>query len=260
KNDSVSNFISLINKFSKSEKEEPSDFKLRGILNVVDGKLLIRNENLEGYKQDWVDATNLNIGIENFRLENNEIWADLNSMNFIGKRNGEIYNIKNLSGKVHYSDKEIRVENMDLETSDSHLNGHVVLSYDSMEDMKDFLNKVNWDMELKDDSKVNFKDIRYFVENFDKNSSVEVRGKVSGTLNNLLLNDFQLSGDGAFIAANELHLLDMTDGANIIIDTEAVKIKTSYQGLQTLLPTFIGNTIPDYLNRFGTMNYSGNFN
>ena len=260
KNDSVSNFISLINKFSKSEKEEPSDFKLRGILNVVDGKLLIRNENLEGYKQDWVDATNLNIGIENFRLENNEIWADLNSMNFIGKRNGEIYNIKNLSGKVHYSDKEIRVENMDLETSDSHLSGHVVLSYDSMEDMKDFLNKVNWDMELKDDSKVNFKDIRYFVENFDKNSSVEVRGKVSGTLNNLLLNDFQLSGDGAFIAANELHLLDMTDGANIIIDTEAVKIKTSYQGLQTLLPTFIGNTIPDYLNRFGTMNYSGNFN
>ncbi|MGB6082663.1 translocation/assembly module TamB domain-containing protein [Moheibacter sp.] len=260
KNDSVSNFISLINKFSKSEKEEPSDFKLRGILNVVDGKLLIRNENLEGYKQDWVDATNLNIGIENFRLENNEIWADLNSMNFIGKRNGEIYNIKNLSGKVHYSDKEIRVENMDLETSDSHLNGHVVLSYDSMEDMKDFLNKVNWDMELKDDSKVNFKDIRYFVENFDKNSSVEVRGKVSGTLNNLQLNDFQLSGDGAFIAANELRLLDMTDGANIIIDTEAVKIKTSYQGLQALLPTFIGNTIPDYLNRFGTMNYSGNFN
>lgn len=260
KNDSISNFISLINRFSNSEKEEPSDFKLRGILNVIDGKLLIRNENLEGYKQDWVDATNLNIGIENFRLENNEIWGDLNSMNFIGKRNGEIYNVKNLSGKVHYSDKEIRVDNMDLETSDSHLNGHVVLSYGSMEDMQDFLNKVNWDMELKDDSKVNFKDIRYFVENFDKNSSVEVRGKVSGTLNNLQLNDFQLSGDGAFIAANELRLLDMTDGANIIIDTEAVKIKTSYQGLQALLPTFIGNTIPDYLNRFGTMDYSGNFN
>lgn len=259
KNDSISNFISLINKFSKSEKEEPSDFKLRGILNVIDGELLIRNENLEGYKQDWVDATNLNIGIENFRLENGEIWADLNSMNFIGKRNGEVYDLKNLSGKVHYSDKEIRVDNMDLETSDSHLNGHLVLSYDSMDDMKDFLNKVNWDMELKDDSKVNFKDIRYFVDDFDKNSSIDVMGIVSGTLNDLQLVDFQLSGEGAFVAARELKFLDMTN-ENISIDSESLKVRASYQGLQDLLPTFIGRTIPDFMNRFGTMDYSGDFN
>ena len=260
KGDSISNFISLVNKFSKSENKEPSDFKLRGFLNVKDGELLIRNENLEGYKQDWLDAKKLNIAIEDFRLENNEIWADLKSMNFEGKRNGEDYIVENFSGKVHYSTQEIRIDELDLKSSDSYLNGHLVLSYDSLADMKDFLNKVNWDLELKDDSKVNFKDIRYFVENFDKNSSVEVLGKVSGTLNNLQLTDFQLSGDGAFIAAKELSLIDMTDGVNIIIDSKSVKMKTSYQGLNALLPTFIGKRIPDFMNRFGTMDYSGNFN
>lgn len=260
KGETESNFISLVNKFSNKEKQEPSDFKLRGFLNVIDGELLIRNENLEGYKQNWVDAKKLNIEIENFRLENNEIWADLKSMNFEGMRNDERYVLENLSGNVHYSDKEIRIEKLDLKTADSYLKGHLVLSYDSMADMKDFLNKVNWDAEFKDDSKVNFKDIRYFVDNFDKNSTVEVLGKVSGTLNNLKLNDFQLSGDGAFIAAKELHLYDMTNGAQIIIDSESMKMKTSYQGLTSLLPTFIAQRIPDYLNRFGTMDYSGNFN
>jgi len=260
KGESESNFISLINKFSQSEKKEPSDFKLRGFLNVKNGELLIRNENLEGYKQDWVDAKKLNIEIEDFRLENNEIWADLKSMDFEGMRNDERYVLENLSGNVHYSDKEIRIEKLDLKTEDSYLNGHLVLSYDSISYMKDFLNKVNWDAEFKDDSKVNFKDIRYFVDNFDKNSTVEVLGKVSGTLNNLKLNDFQLSGDGAFIAARELHLYDMTDGEKIIIDSESMKMKTSYQGLTSMLPTFIAQQIPDYLNRFGTMDFAGNFN
>src|SRR5690606_32798775 len=88
----------------------------------------------------------------------------------------------------------------------------------------------------------------------------EVLGKVSGTLNNLKLNDFQLSGDGAFIAARELHLYDMTDGEKIIIDSESMKMKTSYQGLTSMLPTFIAQQIPDYLNRFGTMDFAGNFN
>ena len=260
KGDSISNFISLVNKFSNKENKEPSDFKLRGFLNVTDGELLIRNENKEGYKKDWLDAKKLNIAIENFRLENNEIWADLKDMDFEAKRNGEDYKVEKLAGEVHYSDKEIRIDKLDLKTADSDLKGHLVLSYDSMADMQDFLNKVNWDMELKDNSKVNFKDIRYFVDNFDKNSSVEVVGLVSGTLNNLKLNEFQLSGDGAFIAAKELRLYDMTDGAKIMIDSETLKMKTSYQGLQSLLPTFIAKRIPDYLNRFGTMDYAGNFN
>ncbi|WP_182043629.1 translocation/assembly module TamB domain-containing protein [Moheibacter lacus] len=260
KGDSISNFISLVNKFSNKENQEPSDFKLRGFLNVMDGELHIRNENLEGYKQDWVDAKKLNISIEDFRLENNEIWADLKSMNFEGKRNGEDYIVENLAGNVHYSDKEIRVDEMDFKTEDSYLNGHLVLSYDSMADMKDFLNKVNWDLELKDDSKVNFKDIRYFVDNFDKNSTVEVLGTVTGTLNDLKINELQLSGDGAFIAANELRIYDMTDGENIIIDSESLKMKTSYRGLTDLLPTFIAQRIPDFIDRFGTMDYAGDFN
>lgn len=258
KDETISNFIDLINKFSKQEKTEESDFILRGDVEIINGKLLIQNQNLEN--QNWISSQNFNALIEKFRLENNEIWANLKQMSFDAERNGENYVVENFSGDFHYSDKEIRIDKLNLKTEDSYLDGHLLFSYNSTEELKDFVNKVQWDVEFKDDSKVNFKDIRYFVQNFDKNSTVEVLGKVSGTLNNLHLNEFQLKGDGAFIAANDLYLTDMTDGDKIVISTKNVKLKTSYSELNQLLPTFISSRIPDFMNRFGTMDYLGDFN
>src|SRR5690625_5985439 len=79
KGDSISNFITLINNFSSEEEKEKSDFKLRGIVNVYDGKLLIRNENLEGHKRDWVNAEDFQLKVENFRLRSEEHTSELQS-------------------------------------------------------------------------------------------------------------------------------------------------------------------------------------
>src|SRR5690606_31359431 len=134
-------------------------------------------------------------------------------------RNGENYVVENFFTDFHYSDKEIRFDKLDLKTSDSYLNGHLVFSYDSAQDLKDFTNRVQWDAEFKDGSRANFKDIRYFVDNFDKNSTVEVLGKVSGTLNQLILNDLQLNGEGVFMATQELRLTDMVSNEQLEIFT-----------------------------------------
>lgn len=260
KGEKESNFIELINKFQNKEKQEESDFILRGDVEIINGKVLIQNQNLAENRQNWINAEKFNATIEKFRYENDEIWAELKQMNFDAERNGEDYVVQNFSGDFHYSDKEIRFDKLDLKTEDSYLNGHLVFSYDSLAELKDFVNKVEWNAEFKDDSKVNFKDIRYFVDNFDKNSTVEILGKVSGTLNNLKINELQLTGDGTFISANELYLTDMTDGNKITISTQNVKLKTSYGGLTDLLPTFVSTRIPDFMNRFGTMDYTGDFN
>ena len=85
KGDSISNFITLINNF-RVKKKKKSDFKLRGVVNVYDGKLLIRNENLEGHKRDWVNAENFQLKVENFRLENDLIWADLKNLSLMEEK------------------------------------------------------------------------------------------------------------------------------------------------------------------------------
>src|SRR5690606_17598464 len=259
KNEETSNFLTFINKFSNEEKKEKSDFRIKGDVEILNGKLLIHNENLAEEKQTWIDSEHFNALIENFRFEDEEIWADLKRLSFDGKRNGENYDVKKLKTDFHYSKEELRFDDLEILTSDTDLEGNLVFSYDNLEELKDFANKVEWDLEIADNSKVNFKDIRYFVDNFDKNNTVEVAVKVTGVLNDLQLQDFQISGEGAFIATRELRLTDMTNGEKIMINSKSIKLKSSYLGLNSLLPTFIAGQIPDFINRFGTIDYAGDF-
>lgn len=259
KNDSISNFIRLIDRFSTEQKKETSDFRLNGNIEIENAKLLIRNQNLEQSKQDWVDAENFNLVAKNFKLEGDDIWADIKSWNFEGERNNEDYKVENFSGNLHYSPKEIRIDDWNFKTEDSELNGHLVLISENEGDMSDFLNKVVWDLELKEGSKVNFKDIRYFVEDFDKNSTVNVSGLVTGTLNDMKFNQLQLDGEGVFLASDELNLIDMTNGDRLQIHSEMVKAKTSYREFTNLLPGFVSNKIPELIDRFGNMDYRGSF-
>lgn len=257
--DSISNFIRLIDQFSSSEKSEPSDFRLHGLVQVVRGELLIRNENLEQSEQDWVDAKNLNFKIDNFKLENDEIWAELYEMNFETLRRDERYVVQNLATDFHLSDKEMRFDALEIQTEDSDLKGHVVFSFLSSSGMSEFETQVNWDVEFKENSKVNLKDIRYFVQEFDKNTEFDIMAKANGTLQNMDFVDLQLFGNGAYVAADKLSLKEMTQGDKIAIDASSLKIKTSYIDLVHALPSFIGRSIPQFADRFGTMDYKGSF-
>lgn len=260
KGEETSNFIDFIDKFSGDNPDKKSDFRLRGIVQVVDGELLIQNQNLEGNKQNWIDAKKFNLDVENFRLINDEIWADMKHLSFEGKRNGENYVLKEMATNFHLSDQEMRFDQLKIITEDSDLQGHLVFSYDRQEDMKDFENKVQWDVVFNEGSKVGLKDIRYFVDDFDKDHIVDIQGTAQGTLNNMVFTELQLNGEGVFVAADRLHLIDMLEGDQIIIDSKQLKAKTSYREFTSLMPNFISDKIPDYLQRFGQMDYKGDFN
>lgn len=259
KGERISNFIKFIDGFSSEQKKEPSDFRMNGNIYIQNGKLLIQNQNLDEKNQNWVNAENFNLVAKKFKLQGDDIWAEIESWNFDAIRHNENYKVENFSGDFHYSPKEIRIDNWNFKTEDSQIDGYIVLKSENEGDMSDFLNKVVWDMELNQGSKVNFKDIRYFVENFDKNSTVEVSGKVSGPLNDMTFNDLMLDADGVFLASDELKLIDVTEGDKLQIHTEMVKAKTSYKDFTQILPSFVSGKIPSLLNRFGNMDYRGSF-
>lgn len=254
-----SNFISLINRFASQEEKEKSDFKLRGTLKVVGGRLLIQNQNLEGYKQNWIEARKLNLKLDNVRLENDIVWADVQRASLEGQRNGEKYILKNLATSFMFSEEEMRFDGLKINTEDSDLNGNLVFSFKERKDLSDFANAVNWDLLLDENSKVGLKDIRYFVDDFDKDTHFDVQGTAVGTLNHMILNEFQIHTTGAFISARELELKNLTDGDKFTLHSQSLRAKTSYRDLRSILPTFISKTIPDFIQRFGTMNYTGDF-
>ena len=255
KNDSVSNFVKFINGFSSDKPKDPKKiFKLDGDFLIEEGKVSIVNQNSGNV---WLDAKQVNIAVSKFKLVDSDITGKLENFCFVAERNKETYTVQNFTGDVHYSKKEIRVGNLNLRTNTSVLNGNLLLSYNQPADMSDFNNKVNWDVFFDRGSVINFKEIRYFTPLFDKNSSVNVYGKVNGTLNNLTFTDFELNGGDNYVGASRLQLQDMMNGSKLRFSTKNAKINTSYQKVINLLPTFVSKKIPNMLSRFGNMNYRG---
>ena len=255
KGDSISNFIKFVNGFSSDKPKDPTRvFKLDGDFFIKNGKVSIINQNSGNV---WLKSHNLQLHVLDFKLVGGDITGELANFCFEAERNGEKYSVKNFTGKVHYSDKEIRVDNLNMRTAESVLHGHLLMSYKQPSDMSDFNNKVFWDVFFDRGSVINFKDIRYFTNLFDKNNSVEVYGKVDGTLINLNFKNFELKGGDNYIGANHLNLTDMMNGSLLKIKTNNLKANTSYQKLTSLLPTFVSTKIPVFIQRFGNMNYRG---
>ena len=256
KGDSISNFIRFVNGFSSDKPKDPTrTFKLDGDFYIKNGKVSILNQNSGN---QWLDANNLQLHINDFKLIDSDINAKIENFCFKAKRNNENYTVKNFTGLFHYSKQEIRIDNLNMKTDDSTLNGHLLFSYKEPSDMSDFNNKVFWNVFFDRGSVINFKDIRYFTPLFNKNSAANVYGKVTGTLNNLKFNDFEINGGGNYIGANDLVLTDMMNNA-IKIKTKNAKINTSYNNITSFLPTFVAKKIPDFIKRFGSMNYRGDF-
>lgn len=254
KGDKESNFIKFINNFSSDKPKDPDrPFKLDGNLWIENGQVSIVNQN---NGQTWLDAKNLQLTVKDFKLDDDDIWATFENFCFSTMRNGEPYTIHNFTGNAHYSPKEIRVDNLFLQTDTSLVKGNLVMAYAKPEDLSDFNNKVFWNANFERGSKINFKEIRYFSELFDKDSGVEIFGKIDGTLNNLVLTDFELKGHNNYVGAARLQLQDMMNGS-LKMNTKNLKANTSYGALTNLLPKFAGKNIPDFIQRFGTMDYRG---
>ena len=257
KGDSTSNLIKFVNAFSSKEEKDPSPFTLKGNFIINNGELLLRNENKAPQDQTWVDAKKLNVDISDFALIDGDITADVNQLAFETMRRGELYVIKNLSGKATYNQREIRVDDLSLQTNDSNLKGNLVLDTSVENALSDFTNKVIWNVDIDNGTFINFKDIRYFATDFDKNSTVNLYGKVYGPLNRMVFSNIELAGGNNYISARNLQLTDMLNGS-LRMNSNQLKVRTSYQNLRNLLPTFIAAKIPEFMNRFGSLNYDGN--
>lgn len=256
KGDSISNFIRFVNGFSSDKPKDPTrTFKLDGDFYMKNGKVTILNQNSGNL---WLNANSLQLHVADFKLVDSDIKAKIENFCFKADRKGEKYTVKNFTGMFHYSKQEIRVDNLNMRTDDSTLNGHFLLSYKKPKDLSDFNNKVFWNVFFDRGSVVNFKDIRYFTDQFNKNSFGNVYGKVTGTLNYLTFHDFEINGGGNYVGASRLTLKDMMNGSLKIYTTNG-KASSSYQKITSFLPTFVSKKIPDFITRFGNMNYRGDF-
>ncbi len=262
KGEDKDNFSVFVAKFKSDKPKSNKIFKLQGRVDMVNSQLSIVNQNLPEEDQVWLDASDLNLKVPDVKIVDSDIQATVNQLSFKGKRHKENYIVNELSGQVHYSETELSFKDLTLESDTSLLFGSLYFKHTKENGLSNFADKVNWDLDLKQGSKVSGKDLRYFVKTWNTNAVMELSGKGKGPLNNLALSQPVFSVNQTFYTASNLQLKDLISAGqprSFLINTKGARLQTSYSSLKSWLPGFIFTKIPELVSNFGTANYQGEF-
>ncbi|WP_317174206.1 translocation/assembly module TamB domain-containing protein [Nonlabens antarcticus] len=261
KGEESDNLNIFLNKFA-TEPSSQQPFTLNtGTINLTNAQIRIIDDNAN-HPQLFV-AKNLNLNADNFRIDGNEIFADIQSGNFemfngavSGPDGTEGFTVKQLKADFYYSPVQIRAGDLNMETLGSSITGDLQMDYEEG-GFSDFVEKVIWTFDIKKSS-IATNEINIFYNEFAPNETAAIAGKMTGTLNDFkiaglsmnALSDLSIEGDMQF-----RNLIKEAD--NFFIDGTFDQLQVSYIDLKKLLPNILGTQLPATLNQLGTINANG---
>lgn len=219
---------------------------------ISDGHFILIDQNRLTSKE--VDFTKLNITLKDFKIYGPDVTTKIEKMSFQDHRG---FFVENLSSNFSYNKKQIRLENLDVQTKDSKIIADVILNY-KIEDFKNFNDKVDFDIRLKS-SIIGSNDIRCFYKGLGKNLSFKTRTNMSGTLNNLTFSKLKLSNSQNTFLKGTINLKNSFGKPNqrFFMNAKFDKFSSSYTNLVTILPDVLGSKLPVSIKKLGVFTLVG---
>ncbi len=253
KGEDSDNLSILLDKLKTEPTGEPKPFKLsvRDIF-ISEGYYSYIDENISNPEIVILDklelqAEFLNVAGQEFKVNINTLQAE----------EGRGLDIRNLKTEFSYSPTKMKLNSLFLTTPYSNLEGSIEMDY-TLEGFSDFLNKVNWNIQLVD-SNISTNDLVLFYEPFGNNQNLLISTTLDGTLNDFILKDLDLRGmdrshmdglvkiTGAF--SEEMKDFKLTGNFN--------ELATNYYDLVNLLPSILKPKLPLTLREFGNLRLTG---
>ena len=252
KNEKESNLDKFIKAFETGKPSSRKFLLKANKLQIFDGRFILTDDNRDNPKD--LDFTKLNASVTDFLIFGPDVTTKINKMSFLDFRG--LY-VKNLSSKFSYSKKNIKLENLDLLTKESTLNGSVVLNY-KIEDFSDFTDKVQFDIKLNSAS-IASNDIRYFYKELGKNQHFYTKTSIKGTLNDLKFKNLELVDDRKTQINGDVNFKNLfaKKGQKFSMYAKFDKLTSSYENLIVILPNILGNKLPTSLKKLGRFSASG---
>ncbi|WP_255566905.1 translocation/assembly module TamB domain-containing protein [Flavobacterium litorale] len=234
---------------------KPSDGTFRLVsdaLYVSNGRYRLTNENSEN--PTVLDFTKLNGALNDFYIKGSEITAEIERLAMNDHR-GLV--IENLQGDFTYTKSNIILDNLNLKTAQSALKGNLKLSY-TIEDMKDFVNKVDFDFNI-DKATVAANELNYFYNEFGENQKFYLATRFTGPLNNFVLNDLKLlnTEDSEIIGKVNFRHLFEKNGPGFYMHGNFDRVTANYTNLTHIMPRVLGKVLPEPLGRLGQVSLIG---
>lgn len=242
---------------SAFETDKPSTRKFlmtASKIQINEGHFLMSDDNQKTSKT--LDFSNIRTNINDFKIYGTDLTFGIRQMQLKDHR-GLV--VQNLETKFTYSKKNILLDKLKVQTKKSLFYGDVVMLYDTdKEDFADFNNKVLFDIKI-DSSYLATNDIRYFYNEIGADNAFNLKGHVKGTLNDLTINNLNLSSDKNTEIYGDIRFQNLfaEDSKDFLMNGTFEKLTSNYGDLTNLLPNILGKTLPSALQKLGQFTLNG---
>ncbi|AVR46403.1 N-acetyl-gamma-glutamyl-phosphate reductase [Christiangramia fulva] len=243
----------LIHKLKKEPSGEAAPFKLNARnVQIVDSRYSYYDENLD--KEDVLVIDSLNIYANELQINDENIDIDIGKLSGYEHRGLEI---ENLSTQFHYDPQSMRLVDMQLKTPGSFVDADLHFNYNSG-DFSDFENLVQVNADFRE-SKISSNDLQAFYDGFGDDEMITFKTKLSGTLNNFLLENLEMHGMDRSSVEGVLRVKGSfsKDPKDFLLDGDFADLNSNYYDLINLLPGPLKGKLPETLTDFGNLNLKG---
>jgi hypothetical protein len=234
-------------------REGPSEFLFSSSdISIENGIFRLINENRETPK--IFEFSELNANTTNFLINGPEVSSRINQFRFKDSRG---IAVKNLMANFEYALDHMTFSELNIQTAQSELKGDLTFNY-KREDLKEFTDKVDVDASFKD-SDISLTELNVFFDEFGINQRATLNTDLSGTLNNLVATNLNLSTTrntriiGDIIFKN----LFSIEPDSFALNGTFQNLASNYNDLTALLPNILGKTIPTVLSKVGNFKIKG---
>ncbi|HUH25076.1 MAG TPA: translocation/assembly module TamB domain-containing protein, partial [Flavobacterium sp.] len=214
-------------------------------VNVVYNNGLSEN-NLKSFNPNHINLANLNGKLSAIRLNGTDVSGELKDVRFI-ENSGFV--LEQLSTKFGYSLKETYLKDLYLKTPNTELQRSLKLNYNTIDDFTNNLGNVVLELKLPK-SKIGFKDILWLAPDlkntapFNKypNAVLNVSAEVKGKVNDLLIQQFKVSGLENLKVNASGSIKNALDVKNLSFNLKVDEFKANKKLVENIVPK---NTIPN---------------
>lgn len=254
KGEDETNLDVFVAKFDEEQpSEEPSDFLLSSSdINIENGKFTMRDENRETVEVLSFDGINLNT--TNFLISGSDVSTRINTLAFNDSRG---LKMKNLSSNFKYTRENMLFDNLDIKTESSTLKGNLEFEY-KREDLQYFTERVQVNANFTE-ADIALSEINTFYDEFGANQRAKFKVRLSGTLNDLVANDLQLTTSSRSKIYGDINFKNLfnSEDDNFEMVGDFDNLSSSYDDLVALLPNVLGQSIPTAFDKLGYFTLKG---
>ncbi len=239
------------NKFNKESKSNENHFQMSSSsiqLKDVDFNIIDLNKK----ETPIVFYDDIYGFFDDFSIYDSNVSATIHNLKTIEDHKVNIVNFKT---KFSYSNTKMKFLQTELYTEKSNLNADIVFNYKAG-DLSDFTNKVQISADIIE-ANIVLSDLKKFYGEFGKNDQIHFSTKVTGTLNDFVLEEFDLESDRNSSLRGTIYLKDILHSNKFQMVAELEEISSSYDHLVNLLPNLLGNKIPPSLEKIGYFSSNG---